>query len=97
MSVHDQVIRDILERKRIGLAEYGQHLLPHNGRDALQDAYEEALDMACYLKQKMLEDGTERKGRTMWLELGIAIVSLYGGWKAHKTVAGPKQNKQLGY
>jgi len=26
-----------------------------NGRDALQDAYEEALDLACYLKQAIEE------------------------------------------
>jgi hypothetical protein len=27
----------------------------NNGRDALLDAYEEALDLACYLKQAILE------------------------------------------
>jgi len=28
---------------------------PFNGRDALKDAYEEALDLAMYLKQAMIE------------------------------------------
>ena len=34
---------------------YGTALQPHNGRDALLDAYEEALDLAMYLKQAIVE------------------------------------------
>jgi hypothetical protein len=56
--VATQVIADIRERERTGILVYGQALQPHNGRDALQDAYEEALDLACYLKQALLERGT---------------------------------------
>jgi hypothetical protein len=54
--IHDLVIEDIKERQAIGTAEYGTGLQAHNGRNALQDAYEEALDMACYIKQKIVED-----------------------------------------
>lgn len=30
-------------------------LQPHNGRDALRDAYEESLDLVCYLRQAIEE------------------------------------------
>lgn len=54
-SVQDKVIQDMVARKRVGLEEYGTLLYSHNGRDALQDAYEEALDLCCYLKQALME------------------------------------------
>ena len=54
-SIQDQVIEDLEHRKQLGLSTYGTLLYPHNGRDQLQDAYEEALDLACYLKSAMIE------------------------------------------
>jgi hypothetical protein len=53
--VQDAVCADIQARKQVGIVRYGTPLQPHNGRDALRDAYEEALDLACYLKQALLE------------------------------------------
>lgn len=50
-----QVMVDLMERMEVGIKTYGEALRPNNGRDALQDAYEEALDLACYLKQAMIE------------------------------------------
>ncbi|QDP48218.1 MAG: hypothetical protein Unbinned6437contig1000_72 [Prokaryotic dsDNA virus sp.] len=50
-----QVMIDLTERMEIGIKTYGEALRANNGRDALQDAYEEALDLACYLKQAMIE------------------------------------------
>ena len=50
-----QVMIDLTERMEIGIKTYGEALRVNNGRDALQDAYEEALDLACYLKQAMIE------------------------------------------
>lgn len=50
-----QVMIDLTERMEAGIKEYGEALRPNNGRDALQDAYEEALDLACYLKQAIIE------------------------------------------
>ena len=55
IDVADQVKQDIEDRIAKGVAEYGERLHTHNGRDALQDAYEEALDLAMYLKQALLE------------------------------------------
>jgi hypothetical protein len=50
------MVREDLEaRERLGIERYGTALAPHNGRDALRDAYEEALDLACYLRQAMEE------------------------------------------
>jgi hypothetical protein len=56
-SIQELVREDLVARERLGTQRYGTPLYPHNGRDALQDAYEEALDLACYLKQAMLERG----------------------------------------
>ena len=55
-SIHDLVARDLAERKALGLRNYGRILHAHNGRDALWDAYEEVLDLACYLRQRIEED-----------------------------------------
>jgi hypothetical protein len=56
------LVRDDLDcRELLGIQRYGTSLQPHNGRDALRDAYEEALDLACYLKQSIVErDGADR-------------------------------------
>ena len=46
-----EIIPDMLERDRIGRERYGVPLRVWNGRDALADAYQEALDLAVYLEQ----------------------------------------------
>lgn len=52
-SIHDLVIQDMKDRKAMGLAKYGTILQASNGRDPLLDAYQEALDLACYLRQQI--------------------------------------------
>lgn len=54
-AVWGLVIADMHDRDLDGVREYGVPLLTHNGRDALQDAYEEALDLAAYLRQLIEE------------------------------------------
>ena len=54
-DVQSMVIADITARRQIGIRRYGTALQPHNGRDALRDAYEESLDLACYLRQAIAE------------------------------------------
>jgi hypothetical protein len=54
-DIQSQVIADIEARRELGIQRYGTALQPHNGRDALRDAYEESLDLAMYLKQAMVE------------------------------------------
>lgn len=58
-SCHDLVIADMAERKEFGLKKYTTPLQPHNGRSFLQDAYEEVLDLAVYLRGKLYEERNE--------------------------------------
>jgi hypothetical protein len=53
--VHDLVAADVRDRKQLGLQRYGTLLQAGNGRDALVDAYQECLDLACYLRQAIEE------------------------------------------
>lgn len=55
-SCHDLVIEDLKKRKEFGLRKYGSPLQPNNGRSMLQDAYEEVLDLAAYLRGKIEEE-----------------------------------------
>lgn len=54
-AVWPLVIMDMANRDQVGRARYGVPLQPHNGRDALRDAYEEALDLGAYLRQAIME------------------------------------------
>lgn len=49
------VMRDMLARDEMGRQKYGVRLQPGNGRDTLRDAYEEALDLAVYLRTAIYE------------------------------------------
>jgi len=49
------VLEDMCMRGVEGVRKYGRPLETYNGRDALQDAYEEAMDLCMYLKQAILE------------------------------------------
>lgn len=70
--IHDLVIIDLItyttgnhllakeidDRKKVGLAEYGTPLQAFNGRDCEKDCIEEMADAICYLKQGILEGKT---------------------------------------
>lgn len=49
------VIEDVKKRRATGVEPYGTTLQPHNGRDPLCDAYEEAPGLAAYLRQCVCE------------------------------------------
>lgn len=49
------VQQDIEDRLEFGIGKYGTGLQAFNGRDALEDAYQEALDLCCYLRQLIEE------------------------------------------
>lgn len=53
--IHKLVIDDVNSRLDFGTKKYGTGLQPFNGRDALKDAYEEALDLCNYLRQALYE------------------------------------------
>lgn len=52
-STWDLVIADMRERNQTGIRKYGTPLQPFNGRDNLIDAYQEALDLAVYLRNEI--------------------------------------------
>lgn len=66
--VHELVIEDLKERLAFGVRKYNEPLRAFNGRDALRDAYEEALDGVTYLKQAVIEVEAQRKLHAALLE-----------------------------
>lgn len=54
-EVYQLFTEDLETRYRIGMQRYGKALQPFNDRDALRDAYEEAIDLAFYLRQAIYE------------------------------------------
>lgn len=69
-KVNDPLIRlqidgDMGCRDHMGRKKYGKPLRSNNGRDALRDAYQEALDLCAYLRQ-LQED------RGGWMPLDLA-------------------------
>lgn len=53
----DLVIDDFNTRAAAGYKKYGTYLMSHNGRNALLDAYQEAIDLVMYLRQLIIEMG----------------------------------------
>lgn len=64
VPVWREVIKDMQARDDFGKSKYNNRLKTHNGRDPLIDAYQEALDLAVYLKQCIME----REEGEMWNE-----------------------------
>ena len=53
--VFKQLHKDIEARNKKGKLTYGKELFTHDGRNTLQDAYEEALDLVVYLLKMKME------------------------------------------
>lgn len=47
------VLRDMEERRGLGIERYGKPVRADNGRDHLVDAYQEALDLCVYLRAEI--------------------------------------------
>lgn len=58
-AVWKLVVDDMHARDQQGLQRYGTRLQPFNGRKALIDAYQEALDLCVYLRQVIYEETGE--------------------------------------
>jgi len=54
-AIQDLVLQDMLARKLLGQKRYGVALQPHNGRDMMQDLYEELLDACNYIRGAIYE------------------------------------------
>jgi hypothetical protein len=62
------VIKDMQARDTMGRSKYGGPLVTNDGRDSLNDLYQEILDAAVYCKKLELELNEERKSRQMAIE-----------------------------
>ncbi len=60
-SILPLVLADLQARSDMGKKKYGVRLYTRNGRSALWDAYQEALDLVMYLRQ-MIEEGENKHG-----------------------------------
>lgn len=74
--VQDALIADIQQRRELGIQRYGSPLMTHNGRDAVRDALEEAVDLAVYLKQVELETRDR-------IALIDRVTSVRDAWREH--------------
>ena len=54
-NILNAVMKDLIDRSEVGKKKYGTALESNNGRDALMDAYQEALDLCMYLRQVIEE------------------------------------------
>ena len=80
-EVTKEVILDLAERSKRGVEKYNTTLGENNHQNMLQHAYEEALDMAQYLKKEVttlntIQDLTKQYPND--IELGKAIRAKYG-------------------
>lgn len=77
-SIHDLVVQDVLARKAFGLAKYGVLLRVGDGRRHLVDAYQEALDLAVYLRQELARQGIDpRQARgTVFIWIGVLFAGI---------------------
>ena len=70
-EVMELFLKDLKARYEEGVRRYGVPLQPFNERDALQDAYEEAIDLALYLRQALYERDRGSKKREKMKQLKI--------------------------
>lgn len=54
-SINEQLASRLLERQAVGVAKYGKPLYPFDGRRTLEDAEDEALDLAVYIRKERVE------------------------------------------
>lgn len=64
-------LKTLVEREKRGIETYGVSLQTHNGRSAIRDAIEEAVDLFQYLVQVRMENA-EAQARAKRLERTIA-------------------------
>lgn len=55
VDIQTLVIQELEARRELGIERYGTALQPFNGRDALQDLYEELMDGMVYIRQELEE------------------------------------------
>lgn len=74
VPVTTRVIQDLRDKSEAGVAKYGVPLHTFNGRRPLVDAYQEALDLAQYLKQAIMEEDIEAGRDSLWMtDIDLAL------------------------
>jgi hypothetical protein len=71
-SIHDLVIKDFEDRKQFGLEKYGKPLQAGNGR-SLVDAYQESIDLTCYLRKELEEQNAIIKALLLMVQQYLSI------------------------
>jgi hypothetical protein len=84
-SMHDLVINDLQERKDYGLNKYDSLLQAYNGRNFLQDIYEELQDGIVYMRGALEEQKV----------VSFFIRTLLQGYKATYDSAYPDDGEPL--
>lgn len=80
-KITNAVIEDLVKRSEIGVKKYNTTLGQNNHQNMLQHAYEEALDLAQYLKKEITTLNTIQdliKKFPNPTDLGLTIQLLYG-------------------
>lgn len=62
-SLYELVRRDLIAREHHDIKNFGAPTEAYTGRAAILDAYDSAIDLACYLR-KVIEQMTVGDGRT---------------------------------
>jgi hypothetical protein len=60
---------DMEKREQFGLKKYSQYVKAGDNRDFLQEAYEELLDLAVYLKADLLQTEHKLEVESVWQEV----------------------------
>ena len=69
----EQIQADLIARAEEGLKKYGTYLETNNGRDALMDAYQEALDLLMCLEQENAERNIRTNSSGYGMPIKIAL------------------------
>lgn len=96
-SGHVEIAADVMARKEFGLNKYGTALQPMNGRDQLNDLYQEILDGTKYAANAILENRIRKADFNPELEkiykdckdLLIRVYSFKNARKSPDGCAGP--------
>lgn len=77
--IWELVIADMDARDNVGRQRYGVPLQAANGRDALRDAYEEALDQCAYIRQAIAERDAKQTSPEEPLKDAMRLLQLQSG------------------
>lgn len=89
-DVTELVLKDLHERREAGTRKYGMPLRTFNGRNALIDAYQEALDLTVYLRQRIGEQNGDEDTAEIQLTDKITVDLIQSEGGDHVVVAAAK-------